>query len=235
MEPAYKRPFSKRELQGYFIWTAGLSERIRTDLYHACHASDLKQILKGDRLHLRSRWFARTSKKRKETWRGAWMGLNFYHHGNNHGPLLLSFPLSALNGRRFMVFLREEDGRARYFFVEARGQAKCVFQTSKRWREIKPKRYFSRSRSSRLLLKSGAIYDIVVTRPISLDQVSIDGVEHPVCIPRKCNGREECQSRKLARKFALKQFANLLEANSQYAAFIERFPFMRGEKVALPR
>lgn len=239
-EPNYKRPFAQEDFRGYFRWSQRLTRRLGGSLYHACHEDELREILDQRELGLRSKWSLRLPRHGLWEAPGLWTGLNYYNNGNRYGPLLIELPLSALDGRHFMAFRRKGSDRNRYFFVqyEARipvysfepvgSQGKKT--KPKTWRKVNVDTYFDTCGSS-LSMKSGAIYDIVVTQPVALSGCRIRGVSHPKCIPQKCKGSNLRDSRTLAREIAVEQFQQWMQESAEYRRFLEQFPDVAGESI----
>lgn len=235
-EPDYKRPFDAEDFRGYFTWESRLSKRLGGGLFHACHFNELEEVLNDEQLGLRSHWSLNHPEFDLWSAPGVWCGLNWYHKGNKYGPVVLSFPIAMLEGRTFMVFRRRGDTRLRYFFVQYEANIPIFSREGKPWRRVNPTTYFdSDANSSELHLKSGAIYDIVITVPLPLLSVQIEAVSHPSCISDKCEGVSKQDSCSDLRKIGKKRLRQLLCSDTAYRAFIERFPDMEGVPVRLPR
>jgi hypothetical protein len=232
--PDYQRPFAQEDFRGYFTWTADLTSQLRNErLYHACHEEELQGYLKKKRLELKSKWSLELPVHGMCHVPGVWTGLNYFHNGNNYGPLLISFPLSKLNGANFMVFRRRSAGsRRRYFFVEYEARIPIYSYDNNQWREVDPCSYFYEE-DGKLSKRLGAIYDIVLTESISLKDCEIRPVNHPFCISGKCSGNGERQGRKLLRDIAKKEFSEWLRVNDEYHGLLKRFPVLDGEEFEL--
>lgn len=232
--PEYKRPFDADDFRGYFTWTDELSKQVGPYLYHACHADDLAEVLEDRRLPLRSEWALRHPLYDLWSAPGVWCGLNYFFNGNQYGPILLKFPLSIINGCTFMVFRRESTDRKRYFFVPYEAGIPIFTRDEKLWRRVTPAAYFGADKDRSLRHKPGAIYDLVLTVPLDITDVVIDGVDHPRCIPRKCSGSTRAKSRKLVRVFAKAALQKYLKADGGYRSLAQRFPVLEGLEMRLP-
>jgi hypothetical protein len=236
-EPDYKRPFEQTDFRGYFRWSQSLTKQLGGSLYHACHEDELTEILDAGKLGLRSKWKIELPEHGLWSAPGTWTGLNYFYNGNHYGPLLIEFPLTVLDDRHFMVFRRTES-RHRYFFVQYEAQIPIYSfgtkQSSKEpWRRVKPGAYFDES-GEQLSMKRGAIYDIVITAPISLTHAEFSGVSHPKCIPGKCSGLSSTKSHKLLSQIAIDKFKAEMLQNEHYLRMIKRFPLLAGQTVELP-
>ncbi len=105
---------------------------------------------------------------------------------------------------------------------------------SRLWRRVQPASYFKGGRGRLLSLRPGAIYDIVLTMPLPLEDVSIEGVSHPQCLPGKCRGISLRKSRSTAREIALNELCQMLLDSASYVQFLQRFPDVVGEELTLP-
>ena len=233
-EPDYKRPFATEDFRGYFKWTKVLSRRLQSDLYHACHWDELLEIVEDESLELRSKWSLKLPAHGLYAVPGSWTGLNYYNRGNHYGPFLITFSLSVLNGRSFMVFHRKDVDRHRHFFVQYEAKIPVYSFRKKLWRIVKPSFYFNESDDKKLNLKRGAIYDIIITEPIPIRNATIEGVNHPHCIPEKCDGMTSSRSTKFIKRLAKRQFKEYLKESRFYERFIDQFPDLEGEKIILP-
>ena len=234
-EPDFKRPFDQPDFRGYFRWTAKLTSRLGGSLYHACHEDELQEILDAEELGLRSDWSLRLPKHGLWTAPGTWTGLNYFQAGNHYGPCLIRFPLSVLNGKHFMVFRRVSSDRHRHFFVQHETRLPIYSFGKKLWRNVDPCHYFtsSASKKGKLQLKPGAIYDIVITAPIAIQDVEIVGVDHPKCISGKCSGCSQKESGNMVKRCAIADWKAWMEVTSEYQNTIRRFPNLVGTKVTL--
>ena len=240
-EPDYKRPFDQEDFRGYFRWSQKLTHRLGCSLYHACHEEDLREILDDGELGLRSKWSLRLPKHGPWDAPGSWTGLNYFHAGNHYGPLLIEFPLSVLDGRNFMAF-RRVGTRQRYFFVQYEARipvysfeppaSKGKKPKVQTWRKVNVDTYFDEHKNS-LSMRTGAIYDIVITQPIPLVGCTITGVDHPSCIPGKCKGSKRKKNRELASKIAVEQFQTWMRESTAYRSFLDRFPDVEGASIEL--
>ena len=233
-EPDYKRPFSTEDFRGYFKWKKSFSNKLSCNLYHACHFDELTDIVDDEELGLRSEWSLHLPVHGLYSAPGTWTGLNYFNAGNHYGPLLIKFPLSVLNGRSFMAFRRKGTDRHRHFFVQYEARIPIYSFEEKIWRTVNPAKYFRSNNDGSLALKVGAIYDIIITFPISLRRATIKGVQHPYCVSRKCDGMTSGESRILVKKLARRKFKEYLKDTRFYERFIERFPDIKGEKIRLP-
>ncbi len=233
-EPDYKRPFDTEDFRGYFKWTKTFSKKLNCNLYHACHLKELKNTIDKDLLDLRSKWSLKLPTHGLYSVPGSWAGLNYFSRGNNYGPFLITFPISSLNDRSFMVFRRKGTDRHRHFFVQYESKIPIYSFGKKLWRTVKPSSYFKESGKKSLDLKRGAIYDIVITEPLPLRNATIEGVNHPQCIPEKCDGMKKRKSTKVLTRLAKKHFRQHLKTSRFYKRFIEQYPDLEGEKITLP-
>lgn len=235
-EPDYKRPFEQEDFRGYFRWSSALTKKLGGSLYHACHKNELEEILDNEKLHLRSKWKLNLPKHGLWEAPGTWVGLNYFSNGNRYGPFLIEFPLTVLDGCHFMVF-RRNNTRNRYFFVqyEARIPIYSFGKAGSKvpWRNVKPTAYFDENKGS-LSKKNGAIYDIVITRPIDLDGITIRGTNHPSCIPGKCSGQTEGESNNQLQEIAEKRLRDQLACDDKYMEFCKAFPIICDKKVEMP-
>ncbi|MEX0806092.1 MAG: hypothetical protein WD688_22650 [Candidatus Binatia bacterium] len=202
-------------------------------LYHACHRDELNKILEDDKLRLRSEWSLKLPKHGLWAAPGTWTGLNYFHIGNYYGPFLFTFPLSVLNGRHFMVFRRQGDKRHRYFFVQYEARIPIYSFGRNLWRKVDPYSYFENT-TRRVSLKPGAIYDIVLTTSVELDDAEVGPVEHSRCISGKCGGVSRSKAEKILQRVATREFYRWLERNRGYARLFKRFRVLGGEEVELP-
>jgi len=233
LEPDYRRAFEQADFRGYFMWTRKLTRQLGGSLYHACHREALKKILEENELGLRSKWSLKLPQHGTWTAPGTWVGLNYFHDGNYYGPFLLEFPLRVLDGRHFMVLRRQGTDRNRYFFVQYEARIPIYSFGKKVWRNVNPTAYFQKADGDTLAMKPGAIYDIVVTQPISLSHVSIASADHPRCISGTCNGMGRVQSTKQLRKIALGQFYQWLSQDEEYGNLLKRFRCLEGMTIDL--
>jgi hypothetical protein len=226
--PEYKRPFEQRDFRGYFTWNDLLSERLDGSLYHACHEDELDLILENDCLALRSKWKILLP-GHVSPWaaNGVWCGLNnFGALGNFYGPCLLSFPVSVLSGRRFMVFLRN-DGRDRVFFIQHESPLP-VFSFRhktgiKSKRRVNPAYYFDQT-NREYFLKRGTIYELVLTQPLPLDGCEVHGTDHPRCIPNKCTQSDRLTSRAIVQRAGLKKARRIIRRSPEVQELLRTVP-----------
>lgn len=226
-EPDYKRAFETEDFRGYFTWTKKLSELHGGNLYHACHRDELEEVLANEELGLRSQWSLQLPQHGLWHAPGVWTGLNYFQKGNLYGPFVLEFPLSVLHGKHFMVF-RRTGGRKRYFFVQYEARIPIYSFGKKLWRKVDPYGGYFKKRDST------AIWDIVLTQPLSIKDAIIKPVNHPKCISEKCNGSTVGSNRRALKEIASLEFTNWLKTNVEYAAFLERFRVAEGLSVELP-
>ena len=232
-EPDYKRPFSVQDFRGYFTWSASLSQNLNGHLYHACHEDELLDVLKSECLNLRSNWAIDLPVHGTCEVRGTWTGLNFYTNGNKYGPFLIQFPVSVLNGKQFMVFRRVGD-RHRHFFVQYEAMIPIYSFEENKWRKVNAEHYFDEDDILGLSLKPRAIYDIILTQPLSLKRAVIRTVDHPDCIARKCDGASASISAERLSEISKTEFRKALRSSDWYREFIKQFPDLVGAEVTLP-
>ncbi|SRR6266705_2479318 len=180
--PDYKRAFTQADYRGYLL----LKDCNGTGwgkLFHACHLHEFERILRAGALPLRSRW--ELIHPEAGEWNGPclWCGLNFFQgdDGNRYGPILFEFPLEVLEGQRLLVFRRVSE-RYRYFFIQYREEIPPLRRGGKVWHPLKQSAYFD-TVDGGYGLKGSAIYDVVLTGEIPLDEhVRITAVHHSRCI-----------------------------------------------------
>lgn len=234
--PDYQKPFDPDDFRGYFQWKKNLTRKLPEEaLYHACHFSELKKIIKKNKLSLRSSWSIDLPEHGVCEVPGVWCGLNFFIDGNYYGPFLIEFSLSVLEGKQFMAFRRgRETERLRYFFVQYDSMIPTFSYKGKKWRRVKAEKYFDENINNSIEKKSGAIYDILLTTPISLDDnVSISSVNHPKCISGKCNGVSRKKSQKKLIKLATKLVKKELYDTDIIEKAIVKYPDIEGEIIDL--
>ena len=232
-EPDYKRPFEQSDFRGYFKWTQTLTDRLGGVLYHACHDDGLRNILKNNELGLRSKWSLRLPKYGEWSAPGTWVGLNYFSKGNYYGPFVLEFPLRVLNDRHFMVFRRQGDDRHRYFFVQYEARIPVYSFDKQVWRNVNPAAYFQGVKGAGLSRKPRAIYDTVITQPLSLKGVSVNAVNHPRCVAEACTGIRLSRSRLKLANIAIDEFYEWLSENEEYKTLFRRFNVLNGHHVEL--
>lgn len=225
-EPDYKRPFDTEDFRGYFTWSMATTKAAGSKLYHACHQDELEEVLTCGELILRSKWSLNLPEHGLWQSPGVWVGLNYYTNGNRYGPFVIEFPLDILEGKRFMAF-RRIGGRERYFFVQYEAQIPIYSFKSNVWRTVNPASYFTDA-------GIGAIWDIVLTQPISIEKVAVTSVEHPSCISGKCTGATARANRQVLRSIAKERITEMLVGNSEYASFLTRFRVAEGMDITLP-
>ena len=231
--PDYKRPFSSKDFRGYFKWSKKLSSELSSNLYHACHKDELIEILENNELSMRSNWAIKLPKHGLCEIPGVWVGLNYFSNGNNYGPFLIEWPIEVLNGKSFMVFRRESTDRNRYFFVQYESRIPIYSFDGDLWRKVNPKVYFQKHVAGTFSHKTGAIYDIVLTQPITLNNVSIKGVKHPSCIPQKCSGLSTRKAQDEMLKIAIEEAEYYLNQKGITSKLLKKFPGLEGEKIEL--
>jgi hypothetical protein len=229
--PDYQRAFDQPDFRGYFRWTAKLSDALGGSVYHACHKDELKEILDAGEVDLRSEWALRLPKHGEWSAPGVWVGLNYFANGNFYGPLLIKFPISILNGRHFMVFHRQGD-RKRYFFVQYEARIPIYSFGRELWRKVNPEYYFDKSGKS-VSKKNGAIYDIVLTNALDLDDYAVKAVEHPKCISGKCGGTAYSTNEKVLLGIAKRQAKQMFAESARVQGLLEQFPCLEGQLVKL--
>jgi hypothetical protein len=226
-EPEYKRPFEEGDFRGYFKWTRALSDALGGFLYHACHEDELRDIIDENELLLRSEWSLKLPHLGKCTAPGVWTGLNSFHRANFYGPFLIKFPLRVLNGRHFIAFRRkDDDDRNRIFFVQYEARIPVFRYEDKLWRNVDPFYYF-RETAGGVYLKDRAIYDIVLTEPVRLQNAVVEAVTHRNCISRKCTGVTRRGGERVLKQMATKEIKDWLVQNEEYAALLKRFPILQ--------
>ncbi len=232
--PNYKRPFDPGDFRGYFKWTKVLTKKLKGNfLYHACHREDLTEILDKNELTLRSSWSIKLPEHGLCKVPGVWSDLNYYVNGNHYGPFLIQFPLSVLDGKQFMAFRRGgQYERNRYFFVQYEAMIPIYSFKGNVWRRVNSEVYFDSGGDKNLQLKNRAIYDIILTIPVSLAKaISMYGVKHSNCIPNKCEGTSVLKSRKIMRRIAKKDFKNKIYEVGIIEDLIEKYPDIEGETI----
>lgn len=229
--PDYKRAFDQPDFRGYFRWTRKLSRALGGSLYHACHEDELKEILDNGELDLRSEWSLKLPKHGQWSPPGVWVGLNYFHKGNYYGPILLEFPITVLDGRHFMVFQRKGD-RQRTFFVQYEARIPIYSFGKELWRKVNPQHYFDMV-DKKASKKPGAIYDIVLTQPLSLDEYTARAVDHPMCISEKCGGTSLAKNEKTLLQVAKREAQYLLSESGEVRNLLNRFPCLEDKIVTL--
>ena len=230
--PAYQKPFGQDDFRGYFRWTDRFSEQLEVRLYHACHGDEMDEALKAGHLPLRSEW--RLKLPQHGFWRdkGVWCGLNYFVAGNYYGPCLFKFPITVLNGRQFMVFLRTEDGRKRVFFVEYESSLPVYSYEGRPWRVVNPGYYFEKVVDGYSLTES-AIYDLVLTTPLPLGEHTIEWINHPRCISGKCCGSNSHESYKTVNRVAREHAKRVVASCPEIQALMTQLPYLQGEEITL--
>lgn len=228
-QPDYKRPFEQADFRGYFRWSQKLTDALGGTVHHACHESDLRTVLSSGELGLRSNWQLRLPGHGLWSAPGVWVGLNFYNAGNKHGPLLIQWPVDVLTGKHFMVF-RRVGSRKRYFFVQYEARIPVytfgeegVKEGIKKWRQVDASTYFDEYKGG-LGMKSGAIYDLVLTQPLPLSGCKIEAVSHPTCISGACRGMTLRRGRLVMQRIARDSMQGWMKTNDEFRAFMDRFP-----------
>jgi hypothetical protein len=177
------RPFRYEEFQGWFVWQTGLtSTLIGKHFYHACHEATVIDVLKEKQLRLRSEIVLILSDGKRSCLKGVWSSLNYYPN-SRFGPFVFEFPLSFLEERTFMVFLRSSKERDRYFFLEQQA-AQCAFGETHR---VDPCGFFVNGKNG-ASLNSDDTYYVVSTNPLPLGSVVPKGVSHTECVSMECSG-----------------------------------------------
>ena len=234
--PDYQRPFEPEDFRGYFKWTKIMSKKLKTNfLYHACHKDELEDIIDNNELALRSSWSIKLPEHGICEIPGVWSGLNYFVSGNFYGPFVIEFPLSVLEGKQFIAFRR--GGRAernRYFFVQYDAMIPIYSFKGDVWRRVNSGVYFSKDGDRTLQLKTGAIYDIILTSPIPLSAAtSLSGVKHNKCIPGKCKGLSVVKSRRIMRIIAKRILTNSIIDSGIIKNFIDKYPDIEGETIEI--
>ena len=231
--PNWKRPFENEDFRGFFTWESELTARIGGHFYHACHEAEAQQVLSESRLALRSTYSISHPSYGIRSAPCVWCGLNYFNTGNHYGPVLLKFPLKRLEGRTFMVF-RRRDNRDRYWFVQYEAGIPIFSRDDKPDRRVNPASYFS-EHGQHLRFKDHAIYELVITQPVTTKGITVEGVNHPKCIAGKCGGSNLTASRSVVDKLARKSAEAHLKADPAIKRLLRRFPNLKGADVTLPR
>ncbi len=94
--------------------------------------------------------------------------------------------------------------------------------------------YFQKNNAKTLQLKESAIYDIVLTNHVSLDEsVSISGVNHETCIPGKCDGKSIVDSRKFIIQIAKERLEKDICDTGLIKKAIKKYPDIEGETLEI--
>src|SRR4051794_8509600 len=111
--PRVDSPFVQSELLDCFRWNSRLTRDLRCvgggSIYHACHAPELRAIVRQKAVVPRSD-VDLIRRGDIETQQGIWFSMQPWHiqYQNNHfGPFLIRLPLAVLEGTRFYVFKRQ--------------------------------------------------------------------------------------------------------------------------------
>lgn len=230
-EPDYKRRFDVSDFRGHFRWTKKMSKQLGGHIYHACHASELKEILKRNSLPLRSNWSLKLPTHGVCKVPGVWTGLNYFVHGNHYGPFLIKFPINVLEGKSFIAFRRKGE-RYRYFFVQYEARIPIYSFKGNSWRKVKIDAYFDSSENT-LNLKERAIYDLILTTEIPLENIEIVAANHPKCISEKCNGMTKVKAKRRLEKIALRYVRNEIYQKGTLDKYINMFPDIEGLNIEL--
>lgn len=125
MPPAYDRPFGSPgdTFCGEYEWTAEMTEFLGPHqyVYHGCHEPEFAAHLANGALNIISDWSLVLANNQVGARKGVWATFNNYGwslQGNFFGPLLMEFPLSVINGKKFLVWTRSDHNRRRYVFLE---------------------------------------------------------------------------------------------------------------------
>lgn len=102
------------------------------------------------------------------------------------------------------------------------------------WREVNPEAYFNVIDDESLSQKRGAIYDIVLTESICLENTEIRPVNHPKCIPGKCSGMGEGKGKAILRDIAKDELTEWLLKNKEYRRLLKKFSVLQEAKYVLP-
>lgn len=233
MLPDYKRPFEQKDYRGHFKWTKQLCEKLGVnEFYHACHQNELEEILHTGELNLRSKWEIELPIGSWEA-TGVWVGLNNYSN-NHYGPFRIKFPLEDLIGKNFIAFRRLGE-RNRYFFVQYEAQIPIFMKKNSHrlFNKITPKTYFEEEDGA-YYLKRDAVYDIILTDPISIKSAVIEPVVHQhKCIPQKCGGQTKLQAKKTLIEIAEQELKDRLIDSRVIVRFLKQFPHMEGKSVEI--
>ena len=234
--PDYQRPFEPKDFRGYFKWTKVMSKKLKNNfLYHACHKDELEDIINGNELTLRSSWSIKLPEHGFCEIPGVWSGLNYFVNGNFYGPFVIKFPLSVLEGKQFIAFLRGARAeRNRYFFVQYDAMIPIYSFKGNIWRRVNSDVYFDEDDGKTLQLKPGAIYDIVLTSTVPFSAaMSLSGEKHNKCIPGKCDGLSVVRSRKIMRRIAKGILKKNIIDLGVIKNFINKYPDIEGETIEI--
>lgn len=231
--PDWQRPFANDDFRGFFTWKPSFTKKLGSSLFHACHADEAQLFIDEKRLALRSSYSITHPSYGKCTAPCVWCGLNYYSNGNKYGPVLIGFPLEVLNGRTFMVFRRKGEDRERHFFLQYEASIPIFTHRQNPNRRVKPAKYFD-VEGDGLSLKSKAIYDILLTQPISSEGATIEAIGHPTCLPKKCNGLTQLQSFELIKKLGQRELSVFFDSDPGFHAILSQFPDLMGQSVSLP-
>jgi len=132
-----------------------------------------------------------------------------------------------------MAFRRQGDDRDRHFFVQYEALIPIFSFEGEVWRRVRPQSYFTRN-GENLDLKAGAIYDVVLTETVSLDQAkAIYAVAHPKCIPGKCSGITKLRASARMTHIAGEEFLRRLKVSGIIRQMIKKFPDIEGNTIAV--
>ena len=98
---------------------------------------------------------------------------------------------------------------------------------------MQPRGFFD-SRGEQLSLKTGAIYDLVLTAPVVVPRAALEGVNHSSCISKKCRGASRTEARTMAHGLGVDAVREHLLNDPDLLVLMHRFPMLRGEDVMLP-
>ena len=85
-----------------------------------------------------------------------------------------------------------------------------------------------------MFLRVGAIYDIILTKSIPINDATIPAVKHPKCILGKCKGQNIKKSKATFTKIAKRKFRKQLKNTHFYQDFVNKLPDLEGKKITLP-
>jgi hypothetical protein len=159
---------------------------------------------------------------------GIWTGLNLYMDRNYYGPFQILFSLSVLNGRRFVVFQREDKGdRQRNFFFQYETDIPLFRSKENPWRPMNPKTLLNGSDAK-------TVWDLFLTQPLSLDKARIRPTEHPYCKKKICMGSTFDHNRKRLDAVIRDRFCRMVAKLPEYREFVGKFAVVEGLTVQLP-
>jgi hypothetical protein len=91
------------------------------------------------------------------------------------------------------------------------------------------------SNEDKIELKPGAIYDIVLTQPLLLEEYYLQAVDHPRCISGKCDGTTLIANRRKLLSVAKREADYLLTESDEVQRLLDRFPCLEDKSITLKR